>query len=131
MIEQKTKGYLANEVRRMFPEADGWAIISQYRLPSGAVTDYLIYRKKLFRYERIVVECRHGKALTREDVEELARHMAECFAGKGLLCVPPDMQLPSEVILRSFVAGIEIRRLPLRVVPSRMASQETDGNGRR
>ncbi len=115
----------------MFPDADGWVIIPQFRLPSGAAIAYLIYRKRLFRYERVVVECREGEALTREDVEGLARHMAECFARRGLLCIPPDMHLPSEVILRSFVSGIEIRRLPWRVVAPGVVSQDNDENWRR
>lgn len=131
VIEQQVKGVLANEVHRMFSEADGWITIPQFRLPSGATIDYLIYRKRLFRYERVVVVGREGEALTRGDIEELTRQMAECFAGEGILCIPWDMQLSSEAILASFVAGIEIRRLPYRMRASGAISQDTDGNGRR
>lgn len=110
----------------MFPPAEGWVILPRFRLPSGVAIDYLIYRKKLFRYERIIVEYREGGGLTREDVRQLAGHMAECCAGKGVFCVPHDMQPPPEVSLESFVSGVEIRRLPLRGLVLAKGSEDGD-----
>jgi len=98
--------YVHNTIRARFPENEGWEILEQPTLDSGARPDFVVYRTGY----TIVIDANDKGALEPSDIDQLLDYTAERGARSGIIYIANDTEIPETVAEYAKAKEVEIRR---------------------
>lgn len=98
--------YVYRTIRQRFPQYEGWEILEQPTLDSGARPDFVVYRNDY----AIVIDAKDKGALEPSDIDQLLEYAAELRARSGIVYIANDTEVPETVAEYANAKAVEIRR---------------------
>jgi len=102
--------YIYDDLRRKFPAKKGWNIEQERALPDGTRPDYVLYRVKYGKRERVVAEAKNVSELTLNHINQLDHYARRYHASYRLIYISSKTYVDSSVREYAYSLGIEIVR---------------------
>jgi hypothetical protein len=103
--------YIHNHLRRRFPDRLGWNIEQERTLLNGTRPDYVLYRVKYGKRERVVAEAKNVRVLTINHINQLDHYARRYHASYRLIYIPSKTFVDSSVRQHANALEIEIVRM--------------------
>jgi hypothetical protein len=103
--------YIYGNLRRKFPARLGWTIEQERPLRNGTRPDYILYRVKYGKKERVVAEAKNVEILTINHINQLDHYARRYHASYRLIYIPSKTYVDRSVRQHANELAIEIVRV--------------------
>jgi len=103
--------YIYGNLRGSFPARLGWNIEQERMLRNGKRPDYVLYRVKFGKRQRVVAEAKNVKVLTLNHINQLDQYARRYHASYRLIYIPSKTYVDNSVRQHANSLDIEIVRL--------------------
>jgi negative regulator of genetic competence, sporulation and motility len=103
--------YIYGNLRGRFPARLGWVIEQERTLLNRKRPDYVLYRVKYGKRERVVAEAKNVKVLTINHINQLDQYARRYHASYRLIYIPSKTYVDSSVRQHANALDIEIVRV--------------------
>jgi hypothetical protein len=93
-------------IRRRFPAGLGWIIEQERTVKDGTRADYVLYRVKYGKKERVVAEAKNVSSLTRNHIDQLDHYARQYHASYRLICIPSKTDV--DISVKEYADSLDI-----------------------
>jgi len=98
--------YIYNTVKARFPQNEGWQVLKQPTLASGATPDFLVRGSESL----VVVDAKDKEQLERSDIDSILGYVVELKARSGVIYTANDTEITDSVAEYAKANRIEVTR---------------------